>query len=455
MLEKYDKFGIIDETFQEQSKGTNSADKIRDILSRESKSRASPQNQIIDLTDINFEQKTNDGRPWIISISNSDHSLNNFNTIFQELIQKTGNLFGFGRIKENQLSIKTLQFLKVHPPQIVILDRSSSNLISRFTGQLTTNSLVSFATKSSSKYITIVKNDEDIVKWRKSNLDHLHVILFSDLEEPPESFLLVSSYCKSNSVFAFASINEQNIINYPRALGSLSIDELPTYIIYRMGNPQDDTFGGPVIPLVIPFELDSGSLSAIIRKFRFTVFSELNTVNFHKLCSDYCIVYVDGNEIADDIKKGINDMNIPTGKINASKEEVFVQKLGLETGDFVVLKPNSNEFMIWKDVTTWMEFRKRYEFLLHGITSFKKVESLPNLTGKSHSTKISFIDINIIIEKIEMTAKVLLGASLSLLKQMPDYVVMIIVLLLLITIGEIIVLLCKCCFGNKRKAKKD
>lgn len=274
------------------------------------------------------------------------------------------------------------------------------------------------------------------------------MILFSNLNAPPTSYELVAAFLKSSAVFAFASINQRNAVDFPRALGSLTLEELPTYIVYRMGTPRDDTFGGPVTPIVAPMELDAGVLSTLIRKFSFPVFAELDGGNIDRLCPDYCVVWVKGPELADDIKRGINDMNIPTGMINASVETEFVEKFGLEPGDFIVLKRKTNQTLVWKEITTWVTFRRNLELMKNGIGKFVTNEYIPPFSVQDvHSKDVSVSISRVICEKVLNALIPLITWFLSL----PGTVILGVFCVCLIVIGELIVLLVKCCFRRVRK----
>jgi hypothetical protein len=309
---------------------------------------------------------------------------------------------------------------------------------------MTLKALTRFAAQQFGADVTIVQNDEDIVAWRKANLDRLHVLLFSNLKEPPSSFEVVAAFLKRTAVFAFGAINQLNIGSYPRALGSLTLDELPTYVIYRMGNPRDDTFGGPVTPIVAPMDLDAGILSAVIRRYHFPVFAEVNQGNIDRLCADYCVIFVLGVELAEDIKRGVNDMNIPTAVINMTTESSFTTTFGLDAGDFIVLKRKSSEYVIWKEITTWMTFRRKFELMNNGIGGFKHAQRIPEFVGvsvdshdvaKSHKSK-----------KWEALRSRLIDTCNQLyakLMTLPVPAVVIGLILVLIGIGELLV----CCFG--------
>ncbi|OHT05368.1 hypothetical protein TRFO_05951 [Tritrichomonas foetus] len=456
--ERYDKFGFIDESLQEQPKGPNRADKIRTILAQDSASRSMNKDfgefdyrkkpdVITNLNDDNFRTLTLDGRPWVIYAYREEYEINQHKDMLEDLFQKTGFLFGIGKLSVS-FSPKTAQFLNIqNAPQVIVYD-PKSNKVSHFSGQPTLKSVTRFASQKFGADVTIVHDDHEILVWRKSNLDKLHVILFSDLKDVPTSFELAAAFLKQNAVFAFASVNQMNMNNYPRALGSLSLSELPTYIIYRMGQPKDDTFGGPVIPIVAPMDLDAGQLSAIIRRYHYPVFAELNAKNFERLSVEgYCIIYVKGVEMAEDIKIGTNDMNIPTGSINTSIETEFSEKFNLEPGDFIVIKPKTKQYLIWKEVTTWGEFRKRYELMQHGLESYQKVDVFPNFTTPldSKSEKIEkisekIVDLKFILDDIQFRFS-------TWIKKIPIVYVFGLLALTLIIFGEILVCLCGKCFS--------
>jgi hypothetical protein len=147
-----------------------------------------------------------------------------------------------------------------------------------------------------------------------------------------------------------------------------------------MCTARDDIFGGPVTAFVAPMELDAGVPSSFIRRDGFPVFFEIQGENFDHLCPEYCVLDVSGVELAYDIKRGIKDMNIPTGIANVTRETDFVGRLGLEAGDFVVLRLKMKEVAVWKELTTWMMFRWMFEMMNIGIEKFRKVEDIPNLT---------------------------------------------------------------------------
>ena len=455
---RYDQLGIIDESLQDFKK-TNNQDKIKTILAQESARRSLSSEKfgefdrrgrpdvVAELNDESFPIKTNDGRPWLIYVYGDQTDLNQNKKLLEDLFDKTGFLFGIAKVRA-QSSPKTVQFLGVRKtPQVVVVDRASGQ-ISHFNGELKLTNLARFAARRFGADVTIVNNDADIVTWRKGNLDRLHVILFSNLNAPPTSYELVAAFLKSSAVFAFASINQRNAVDFPRALGSLTLEELPTYIVYRMGTPRDDTFGGPVTPIVAPMELDAGVLSTLIRKFSFPVFAELHGGNIDRLCPDYCVVWVKGPELADDIKRGINDMNIPTGMINASVETEFVDKFGLEPGDFIVLKRETNQTLVWKEITTWVTFRRNLELMKNGIGKFVTNEYIPPFSVQDvHSKDVSVSTSRVICEKVLNALIPLITWFLGL----PGTVILGVFCVCLIVIGELIVLLVKCCFRRVRK----
>lgn len=459
--EKYDKFGIIDETLQDFKK-TNYKDKIKTIIAQESARRSGSTEQygefgrhqkpevIIELNDRTFESKTSDGRPWVLYVYQGSWEYSSEKSLLEELFTKTGLLFGIARLQYSSCP-QTMHFLGVRTPnQIIVFDREA-NRISHFTGDKKLTSLTKFAAQKFGSDVTIVENDNDIVAWRKSHLDKLHVILFSDLPNVPSSYELVAAFLKRNAVFAFASINQRNLVNFPRALGSLSLEELPTYIIYRMGTPRDDTFGGPVTPIVAPMDLDAGVLSAVIRRYHYPVFAEVNQNNVDRLCSDYCVIWVNGVELADDIKRGVNDMNIPTGMINATTESAFVSKFGLEAGDFIIIKRKSREMVIWKEITTWVTFRRKFELMNNGIGRFQKVDFIPEFTKPSEETAQSR---NLWKEQITALFVTVADKADQLYQSfmaLPATLVLVILALLLIVVGELI----SCAFGSTKEHVKE
>lgn len=459
--ERYDKFGLIDDTLEEKPKGPNRADKIRTLLAQDSASRSRINQQygefdyrqkldiITEITDNSFNQLTRDGKPWLIYAYNADYQINEHRPILEDLFQKTGFLFGIGKLKVSA-NPNTSQFLKIKSTPNFILYDPTTNQLSHFSGNPTLKSVTRFASQKFGAEVTTVHNDDEILQWRKTDLDRLHVILFSDLKEVPTSFEIVAAFLKRNAVFAFASINQLNLPNYPRALGSLELSELPTYIIYRMGRPKDDTFGGPVIPIVAPMDLDAGSLSAIIRRYNYPVFAEVNSENFHRLSSEFIIIYVyiNGNtEIAEDIKIGVNDLNIPTGTINGTIEKEFVDKFKLEEGDFFVMKFKSKQFAVWKEITTWREFSEKYELMQHSLIRFNKVDQFPNFSKPYgiDKRKQKSLQFNEKIRDIKFAALEKVEDFSNYLKKIPAIAVIGLLALSLIIFGEIIMSLCSCC----------
>jgi hypothetical protein len=200
-----------------------------------------------------------------------------------------------------------------------------------------------------------------------------------------------------------------------------------------MGNPRDDTFGGPVMPIVAPMDLDAGVLSAIIRRYHYPVFAEVHHGNVDRLCADYCVVYVLGVEMAEDIKRGVNDMNIPTGVINATTEGEFVAHFGLESGNFIVLKRKTSEFVVWKEITTWMTFRRKFELMNNGIGGFRRDPSIPEFTSPiGEVTNIKKIEWEVIRFRINDVMNVIYGK----VKTWPPTAIVIGLILVLIAIGE-------------------
>jgi len=458
--ERYDKYGLIDETLQENSKnGANKGDKIRDILARETASRSTNQQQgefdyrqkpevVVDIDDRNFVQLTSDGRPWVIYAFQDDWQFNHDKEVLEELFQKTGLLFGIAKLRAYS-SPKTAQFLGIKTiPQIVVFDRSAGNKTSLYNGEKNVAKITRFASQRFGVEITTVSNDQEMVVWRKKNLDKLHVILFSELKSSPVSYELAAAFLKRNAVFAFAHINHVNIKEFPRALGSLSVDELPTYIIYRMGQPRDDTFGGPVIPLVAPMTLDAGSLSAIVRRYSYPVFAPLNSVNFNRLCHDRCIIYASGLEMAEDIKIGVNDMNIETGLLNITTDPGFANHFQLQSGDFLVLKPKTNEYTIWNEMTTWSDFRKKLEFMQHGMIKFQKTSQIPSLNDPigqdTEQKKQTFTEklSDVRFQLGEVYSRIYAG-----IKKLPAVLVLILFALVLIIFGELFLM----CFKPRKE----
>ena len=389
--EKYDKFGLVDESMDNSPKRNNQGDIVRQIINREMASRSANQNfgefdrrqkqeVVISMDDSSFDFQTSDGRPWVILMHQSEGEYRAYQSILEDLFQKTGLLFGIAKMDARR-SMKAAQRFKIkHTPQIVVYDPNSgkSHL---YNGQMQLNKIITFATRRFGADVTVVENDEEMLVWRKKNLDKLHVILFSDLKKTPNSFLLAAAFLKKICVFAFASIDKDTIPNFPRALGSTSMEDLPTYVFYRMADPKDDTFGGPVIPLVAPIDLDAGCLAALIRHFSYPVFAYVNTENFNRLCPSRCILFADGRDIAEDIKIGANQMNLETGALNVTIETEIVEKFKLEPGDFLVLKPKERKYVVWREVTTWKEFRSNIEYLNKGLSNYQSVDRIPHVVN--------------------------------------------------------------------------
>ena len=387
--ETYDKFGLVDESMDNSPKRNNQGDIVRQIINREMASRSVNQNYgefdrrqrpevVVNIEDSNFEAQTADCRPWVILVYQHESEFRAFKDLLEDLFQRTGLLFGIAKMPA-QRSMKAIQRFKVrHTPQLVVYDPNTQKSY-LYTGDKQLGKIITFATRRFGAEVTTVANDEEMLVWRKKNLDKLHVILFSDLPKTPNSFLLAAAFLKKMCVFAFASINKDTIPNFPRALGSTSMEDLPTYVFYRMANPKDDTFGGPVIPLVAPIDLDAGCLAALIRHFSFPVFSYVNSENFKRLCPTRCILFADGRELAEDIKIGANQMNLETGTLNMSTEQEIVEQFGLEPGDFLVLKPKEKKYVVWREVTTWKEFRSNIEFLNKGLSNYKTISYVPSI----------------------------------------------------------------------------
>lgn len=452
--EKYDRLGLIDESLRD-FKETNHKDKIKTIIAQETARRSATQfgefdrkeksDAVLELDDASFFSKTRDGRPWIIYVYNSATDASSQRTLLDDIVLKTGFLFGIAKVRLNTSS-KTAKFLKVRrAPQIIVVDEDR---VSHFTGELKITNLVRFAAQKFGSDVVNVQNDADILAWRKANLDKVHVLLFSNLKQAPTSFDLVSAFLKRTAVFAFASIDQTNIIDFPRALGSLTLDELPTYIIYRMGTPRDDTFGGSVTPIVAPMDLDAGMLSAIIRRYHYPVFAEINGDNVDRLCAEYCVLWVNGVELADDIKRGVNDMNIPTAMINASKEREFVKHFDLEPGDFIIVKHSKREVAIWKEITTWMTFRRKFELMNNGIGKFSKVELIPKFKNVANAVAA------VSQWKVSLDNALFLGGEVwnqafNWFRKLPVIVVLLVFGMSLVCIGEIMMCLVRvCCVAN-------
>ena len=390
--ETYDKFGLVDESMDNAPKRNNQGDIVRQIINREMASRSANPNvgefdnrekqEIVDeINDANFNFKTNDGRPWVILMYQHSYECNQYNDILSDLFMKTGLLFGIARMNAANSRKTAARFKIKHTPQIVVYD-SSNGKSYLYNGEMRLNKIVTFATRRFGAEVTEVKNDDEILVWRKKNLDKIHIILFSDLKKTPTQFLLAGAILKNIGVFAFASIDKETIPNFPRALGSTSMEDLPTYVFYRMANPKDDTFGGPVIPLVAPLDLDAGCLAALVRHFSFPVFSYVNTKNFKRLCPNRCILFADGKDIAEDIKIGANAMNLETGTLNLTEEIGIATKFWLEPGDFLILKPKERKYVVWREVTTWKEFRSNLEFLNKGLANYQTIDYVPNVVSQ-------------------------------------------------------------------------
>ena len=459
--EKYDKFGLVDESMDNSPKRNNQGDIVRQIINREMASRSTNQNYgefdlrqkaevVITMDDSSFKFKTSDGRPWVILMHQNNGELSHYKDILEDLFKKTGLLFGIADMPTSR-SMKTAAKFKIkHTPQLVVYDPNSDRSF-LYNGQMQLNKIITFATRRFGAEVTTVTNDEEMLVWRKKNLDKLHVILFSDLKKTPNSFLLAAAFLKKMCVFAFASIDKDTIPNFPRALGSTSMEDLPTYVFYRMANPRDDTFGGPVIPLVAPLDLDAGCLAALIRHFSFPVFSYVNRENFQRLCPTRCILFADGKEIAEDIKIGANAMNLETGAINMTNERELVEKFQLESGDFLVLKPKEKKYVVWREVTTWKEFRSNIEFLNRGLTSYKSVDYVPpvNSTPPIEAVKQES-KINVLKTQLRNNAVDLLTKLNAYIKTLSPTVVMIGISVVLIVMLE---LLYHCCIPKGKRSK--
>jgi hypothetical protein len=166
-------------------------------------------------------------------------------------------------------------------------------------------------------------------------------------------------FLKNIALFACASISISTVNNFPQAFGSLSLKELPVYILYRMETPRDDTFGRIVTPVVVPSELDLGTIAFTLSQYSFPVFSELTSENHIRISPQYCLIYAKGLEVTDDIKIDVHEMNIPTASINLSKNPEFNQIFQVEDNDFLVYKPKTQQFLVWKEVIIWVFFRKK------------------------------------------------------------------------------------------------
>lgn len=467
---RFDNYGLVDESLTEQPKGPNRADKIKTILAQDLASRSMDQrfgefdykkrNDVVtQITDETFSALTRDGRPWLIyAYETEDHRHKN---ILEDLFRKTGFLFGIGSIKVSK-SPQTARLLSIKTTPRMVLYDPRDQKATHFSGELTLRSVTKFASQKFGAEVTIVHDDAEIWAWRKTDLDRLHVILFSDLPDVPSSFEIVAAFLPRNAVFAFASINQINLPKYPRAIGSLTLDELPTYIVYRMGDPKDDTFGGPVIPIVAPMELDAGSLSAIIRRYNYPVFCEINANNFNRLSSEFIIIFIscENNsancvEIAEDIRVGVNNMNIPTGIINGSKENDFVNYFSLEAGDFIVIKPKTKQYTIWKEITTWMAFNENFELMQNRLITFKKYNELPNLTQSVEMKAIKKqIEFNEKMRDLRFMFDEKMDDFLLWMKKIPVIFVILLLSISLILIGEIVMCIgskcCSCCLSSTK-----
>lgn len=397
--ETYDKLGLVDESMDNSPKKDHNGDVVRQIINREMASRTTNHNYgefdkrehrdvVIEMTDRNFQFKTADGRPWVILIYQHHYDYQSNQQFLEDLFQKTGLLFGIARMQA-QSSAKIIEKFGVKRfPQLVVYDPKKDNH-HLYTGEMRLGKVINFATRRFGADVTIVHSDEEMLKWRKQNLDKLHIILFSDLKDVPNSFLLAAAFLKYNSVFAFATINKDTKNNYPRALGSTSMVDLPTFVFYRMAHPADDTFGGPVIPIVAPLDLDAGCLAALARHFSFPVFASVNRLNYERLCPGRCILHCAGREIAEDIKIGANAMNIETGEINLSIETEFRDQFDLEPGDFIFIKPKEKKYARWREVTTWKEFRTNIEFSNKGLMNFNTTEYIPDIVAEAPKEAIA------------------------------------------------------------------
>ncbi|EAY00060.1 hypothetical protein TVAG_196200 [Trichomonas vaginalis G3] len=430
-------------------KKDHSVDVARQIINREMTSRSTNKNYgefdrreqvdvVIEMTDQNFQFKTSDGRPWVILVYQHYYDYQSNKPFLEDLFQKTGLLFGIARMQISQSPKIVEKFGIRYSPQLVVYDSKTNNHF-LFNGEMKLGKVINFATRKFGADVTVVHSDEEMLKWRKQNLDKLHIILFSDLKDVPNSFLLAAAFLKYNCVFAFASINKDTIPKFPRALGSTSMEDLPTFVFYRMANPQDDTFGGPVIPIVAPMDLDSGCLAALARHFSFPVFSEVNSGNYNRLCSGRCILFCEGREIAEDIKIGANAMNIETGTINLTLEPEFKEKFDLEPGDFVFIKPKENKYARWREITTWKEFRTNIEFANKGLLTLNSTDSIPKIQRpppKIETPKTKKI------EEIERAVKNSLLDVLvkfnSIIKSLPPIAVLGGLALVLVLFGEMI-----------------
>jgi hypothetical protein len=58
-----------------------------------------------------------------------------------------------------------------------------------------------------------------------------------------------------------------------------------------------------------------------------------------------------------------------------TRETDCVSRLRLEAGDFVVLRQKTKEVAVWKELTTWMTFRRMFERVNIGTEKFRKVRT--------------------------------------------------------------------------------
>ena len=224
-----------------------------------------------------------------------------------------------------------------------------------------------------------------------------------------------------------------------------------------MGNPEHDTFGGPVTPLVAPMDLDAGNLAAIVRRLKYPGFAELTTANFDRLCNDVCVIFCAGREIAEDILNGVNDMSIQTGLINLTKETEFQARFGLEPGDFLVLKPAQKQWARWREITTWMEFRKKLELTRRNILRLSTADELPKILNAQAVSRAASSDASQIAQQLE-DIRFMVGESMTKfynwVKTLPAVAIILLIGGFLLVIGEIVELCVKCCCAPKKDAKK-
>lgn len=438
--EKYDKFGSIDERYIEHSEKDKISEYIKEIIRKENKIKSEGKKQVIEFENVKemHNKIGNDNQWWIVGIVNEENKINVLNNVLEGIVNKLGSSVHVGIVVNNYKNDK------------LMLINNGKNIFLELKGFRNVDELLKLITDKINNKVEIINNDDDILKWRKQKSDLIHVITFSYLEYPPVSLKLVEILNRNIGTFAFCHIDQNTIHHYPRALGSLHLDEFPTTIIYRMSNHKDDTFGGIINPIYINIEVDTSLLNAIIMKHQYAIFPELNANNFNRICSKYCLIYIsNGLEISDDIKIGINNMNIPTGLINQTKEKEFIHYFNLEPRDFIILKPNENKYLILKEIFTFTELRKKLEFMHHGILSFKKVETIPKLTTiyqedfKTYSFSVTF-------QKIKDNFIVSLTYFITYLNHLPAKVILILIGLFLILIGEIFrILVLQRCFHKK------